>query len=114
MIARGDIRWIDLGEPRGSGPGKRRPVLVIQADPVNASRIRTVVVAVISSNTDLALVPGNVFLPHAVSGLPKDSVINVSQLATVDRYDLEDVPAGFVPADVMRHVDDGLRGMLSL
>lgn len=114
MITRGDIRWIDLGEPRGSGPAKRRPVLVIQADPVNASRIRTVVVAVISSNTDLAQMPGNVFLPHALSGLPKDSVVNVSQLATVDRYDLEDVPVGLVPADVMRHVDDGLRGMLAL
>lgn len=58
--------------------------------------------------------PGNVFLPHALSGLPKDSVVNVSQLATVDRYDLEDVPVGLVPADVMRHVDDGLRGMLAL
>ena len=113
MIRRGSICWADLGEPRGSRPAKRRPVLVIQADPFNASRLNTTIAAVITSNTALAAMPGNVFLPAAVSGLPKDSVINVTALVTLDKADLEE-PLGHAPASLMGEVDRGLRRVLDL
>ena len=84
MTQRGSVCWADLGEPRGSKPARRRPVLVIQADPFNASRLSTTLAAVITSNTGLAAMPGNVFLPATSSGLPKDSVVNVTALVTPD------------------------------
>src|SRR6185312_9021177 len=84
-IKRGEIWWADLPEPRRSEPGYRRPVLVIQADSFNRSRIQTVIVAVITSNLGLAEAPGNVLLPARTSGLPRDSVVNVSQMLTLDR-----------------------------
>ncbi len=87
MIQRGGIWWADLGETRGSRPAKRRPVLVIQSGPFNASRLYTTIAAVITSNTGLAAMPGNVFLPAASSGLPKDSVVNVTALVTPDKTD---------------------------
>ena len=90
MTERGTICWADLGEARGSKPAKRRPVLVIQYDPFNASRLNTTIAAVITSNTALAAMPGNIFLPAAVSGLPKDSVINVTR----PRYPRQDRPRG--------------------
>jgi len=113
VTGRGSICWADLGEAHGSKPAKRRPVLVIQSDPFNASRLNTTIAAVITSNTALAVIPGNVFLPAAVSGLPKDSVINVTALATLDRTDLEE-PAGYAPASLMEEVDRGLRRVLGL
>jgi mRNA interferase MazF len=70
VIARGRVCWADLGEPRGSAQAPRRPVLVIQADPFNASRLATTVAAVITSNTGLAALPGNVFLPGPRPGCP--------------------------------------------
>ena len=70
---RGSIYWADLGEARGSRPAKRRPVLVIQSNPFNTSRLNTIIAAVITSNTALVAMPGNVFLPAVASGLPKDS-----------------------------------------
>ncbi|GAB3294251.1 type II toxin-antitoxin system toxin endoribonuclease MazF6 [Epidermidibacterium keratini] len=106
--------WCELGEPSGSAPAMRRPVVVIQAGGFNRSRIATTVVAVLTSNTALAAMPGNVFLPADVSGLPKDSVVNVSALATVDRRDLDPRAAGEVPAHLMRDVDAGLRTVLDL
>ena len=112
MTERGSICWADLGEARGSKPAKRHPVLVIQSDPFNASLLNTTIAAVITSNTALAAMPGSVFLPVAVSGLPKDSVINVTALVTLDKTDLE--PAGHVPAAVMDDVDRGLRRVLGL
>ena len=75
MIIRGGLYWVDLGEPRGSRPAKRRPVVVVQAEAYNASRLSTVVAAVVTSNTSLAPLPGNVFLPAMATGLPKDSVV---------------------------------------
>jgi len=84
-MQRGDIWWANLPDPVGSGPGYRRPVLVIQADSFNRSRIKTVVVAVITKNTALAAAPGNVLLPASDSNLPVDSVINVSQIITLDK-----------------------------
>lgn len=113
MTERGGIWWADLGEARGSKPAERRPVLVIQSDPFNASRLNTTIVAVITSNTALAAMPGNVFLPAAVSGLPKDSVINVTALVTLDKSDLEE-PVGYAPASLMTDVDRGLRRVLGL
>jgi mRNA interferase MazF len=113
VTSRGSICWADLGEARGSRPAKRRPVLVIQADPFNASRLNTTVAAVVSSNTTLAAMPGNVFLPAAVSGLPKDSVANVTALVTLDKTDL-DPPVGHLPASLMNDVDRGLRRVLGL
>lgn len=110
---RGETYWIDLGEPRGSSPGRRRPVLVIQSDAYNASRLATVVVAAITSNTSLAAMPGNVFLPAEAAGLPRDSVVNVTALATVDRLDLEG-PVGRLPVSLMAKVDLGLRQVLGL
>jgi len=113
VIRRGSICWADLGEPRGSRPAKRRPVLVIQADPFNASRLNTTQAAVITSNTGLAAMPGNVFLPAASSGLPKDSVVNVTALVTLNKTDL-DAEAGCLPAALMGEVDRGLRRVLGL
>ena len=85
MIHRGGIYWADLGETSGSKPAKRRPVLVIQSRPFNASRLSTTLVAVITSNTRLATMPGNVFVPAAATGLPRDSVVNITALVTLDR-----------------------------
>lgn len=113
-MSRGDVHWCDLGEPTGSAPAKRRPVLVIQADEYNRSRLATTVVAVLTSNTALAAMPGNVFLPTLASGLPKDSVANVTALATVDLRDLDPHPVGQVPDHLMREVDHGVRGVLGL
>jgi mRNA interferase MazF len=113
VTERGSICWADLGEPRGSGPAKRRPVLIIQSNPYNESRLNTTVAAVITSNTARAAMPGNVFLPATVSGLPKDSVVNVTALVTLNKTDL-DAPAGHLPTALMDEVDRGLRRALGL
>ena len=113
MIRRGSICWADLGEARGSRPAKRRPVLIIQADPFNASRLRTTLAAVITSSTALAAMPGNVFLPATSSGLAKDSVVNVTALVTLDKTDL-DAETGLLPPALMSEVDRGLRRILGL
>lgn len=85
MIARGDVCWADLPDPVGSGPGFRRPVLVVQGDAFNRSRIGTVVCVPLTSNLKWAEAPGNVLLPARSTGLGKDSVANVSQILTLDR-----------------------------
>lgn len=113
MTRRGDIHWSDLGAPRGSRPATRRPVLVIQADPYNVSRLATVIAVVITSNTALASMPGNVFLPAAATGLPRDSVANVTALVTLNKTDLTD-RVGPVPTYLMDDVDRGLRRVLAL
>lgn len=113
MIRRGNIHWADLGEPAGSRPAKRRPVLVIQSAPYNASRLATVVAAVITSNTGLAAMPGNVFLPAVATGLPRDSVVNVTALVTLDKDELGTAIAN-VPDGLMAEVDQGLRRVLGL
>jgi mRNA interferase MazF len=112
-IRRGEIWWAELGDPRGSGPGDRRPVLVIQDDGFNRSAIRTVVVAVLTSSVRLAGAPGNVLVPARDSGLPRDSVANVSQLVSLGRGYLE-VRVGRLPQRLMAAVDDGLRMVLGL
>jgi mRNA interferase MazF len=112
-VKRGEIWWAKLPAPKGSGPGYRRPVLIVQADSFNRSRINTLIAAVVSSNLRLAEAPGNIYLSRRQSGLPKDSVVNISQLVTLDRRFLAG-KAGAVPADYMSTVDDGLRLVLSL
>jgi mRNA interferase MazF len=87
-IAQGDVWWADLPEARGSAPGFRRPVVVVQGDPLNRSRIATVVCVALTSNLKWASAPGNVLLPPNATGLPKESVANVSQLITLDKIDL--------------------------
>ncbi|HEY0240086.1 MAG TPA: type II toxin-antitoxin system PemK/MazF family toxin [Friedmanniella sp.] len=113
MIRRGEVCWVDFGEPRGSAPAERRPVVVVQSDQYNASRIATVVVLPITSNTALARHPGNVFVPALASGLTKDSVVNVSQPMTVDRGDIDPVGAA-LPENLMDAVDAGLRRVVDL
>lgn len=113
MIYRGGIYWVDLGEPVGSRPAKRRPVIVVQSRPYNASRLATVVAAVITSNTSLAALPGNVFLPAVATGLPRDSVVNVTALVTLNKSELEG-PVGQVPTELTRDIDRGLRHVLDL
>ncbi|MGH3279272.1 MAG: type II toxin-antitoxin system PemK/MazF family toxin [Trebonia sp.] len=113
MIGRGGIYWADLGAPAGSRPAKRRPVLVVSATPYNRSRLATVLAAVITSNTALAAMPGNVFLPAAATGLHRDSVVNVTALVTLDKTDLTD-HAGDLPAALLGEVDRGLRRVLDL
>ncbi len=87
-IAQGDVWWADLPEARGSEPGFRRPVVVVQGDALNRSRIATVVCVPLTSNLRWAAAPGNVLLTSSVTGLPKESVANVSQLVTLDRTGL--------------------------
>jgi mRNA interferase MazF len=113
VIVRGGVYWADLGAPVGSRPAKRRPVLVISADIYNRSRIATVLVAVLTSNTRLAPMPGNVFLPSSATGLPRDSVVNVTALVTVKKTELTE-QTGVVAVGVMGEVDRGLRRVLAL
>ncbi len=112
-VRRGEIWWAELPEPKGSEPGYRRPVLVIQSDAFNRSRIRTVVVAAITSNLRLAQAPGNVALSRRRSGLPKDSVVNTSHILTLDRAFLGQ-RVGRVSTSKVVEVEQGLRLVLGL
>jgi mRNA interferase MazF len=112
-MRRGEIRWASLPIPDGAGPGFRRPVLVVQSNEFNDSRIQTVICAVITSNTRLANAPGNVMLSKKASGLKKQSVVNVSQLNTIDRRFLSK-SFGRLPAQKLREVDDGIRLALAI
>ncbi len=85
VVSQGDVLWASLPDPAGSGPGFRRPVVVVQGDSFNASRLATVVVVPLTSNLGWASAPGNVMLPRRRTGLPRDSVANVSQIVAVDR-----------------------------
>ncbi|MBI4298281.1 MAG: type II toxin-antitoxin system PemK/MazF family toxin [Chloroflexi bacterium] len=112
-MRRGEIWWASLAAPRGSEPGYRRPVVVVQSDAFNSSQIQTVVVAVISSNMRLAGAPGNITLEPRQSGLPKESALNVSQIITLDkRYLTERI--GRLPSKQLSDLDEGLRLVLSL
>ncbi len=112
-MKRGEVWWASLPPPTGSGPGLRRPVVVVQSNPFNDSRIATVVIATITSNLALAEAPGNIRIGKSESGLSKPSVINVSQVLTLDRsYLTERVRT--LPQPVMHRVDSGLRLVLGL
>lgn len=113
VVERGQIWWADLGGPEGSEPGFRRPVLVVQDDAFNRSRLRTVIAVVLTTNVRLLDAPGNVLLAAKTTGLPKDSVANVSQLVTVDRGFLLEL-AGRLRGQPLRDVESGLRVVLGL
>jgi mRNA interferase MazF len=112
-MKRGEIWWASLPTPSGSEPGYKRPVLVIQANAFNASRIATVVVAAITSNLALAEAPGNVRIGKSDSGLSKPSVVNVSQIVTLDRA-LLSIKIKTLPMAAMQRVDEGLKLALAL
>jgi len=107
------VWWADLGEPSGSEPGFRRPLLVVQDDAFNRSRLRTVIAVVLTSNLRLVEAPGNVLIPARAAGLPKDSIANVSQVITIDR-DFLTAPAGRLRGELLKNVESGLRLVLGL
>lgn len=113
VIRRGEIWWASLPEPVASEPGPARPVLVVQADAFNRSRISTVVAVAITSNQRLAEAPGNVLLSRKASGLPKKSVANVSQVITLDKTFLTSKVRS-LPQRELDQVDAGLKLVLSL
>lgn len=112
-MMRGELWWADLGLPRGSAPGLRRPVLIISADQYNRSKLRTVTVAVLTSNVALAALPGNVAVPADVADLEADSVVNVTQIATIDRGALEERVSA-LPDWLIAQVNAGLGRALAL
>jgi mRNA interferase MazF len=107
VVSQGDVCWAELDEPTGSSPGFRRPVVVLQCDALNRSRIGTVVCVPLTSNTKWATAPGNVLLRSSVTGLPKDSVANVSLVVALDRSQLTE-RVGKLPS---RHVTAVINGL---
>jgi mRNA interferase MazF len=112
-MKRGEIWWASLAPPDGSGPGYRCPVLIVQANSFNESRISTILVAVVTSNLSLAQAPGNIGVSKSDSGLPKASVINISQILTIDRQFLTE-RIGVLPGHVIDRVNEGLKLVLSV
>jgi mRNA interferase MazF len=112
-MRRGEVWWAALPNPNGSGPGMRRPVLVVQSNPFNESQIATVIVSILTSSVALAQARGNVRVSRTHSGLPRVSVVNVSQILTVDKRRLtERVKA--LPPEIMQRVDQGVKLVLGL
>ena len=111
VIQQGDIYWVDLSEPIGSEPGFRHPHVVVQNDVFNCSRIHTVVVCALTSNLQRAEAPGNVLLKLGEANLPKQSVVNVSQIFTVDKRQLEE-KIGSLSTLRVREILDGIRLVL--
>ena len=107
-IRQGDVYWLDFAPASGSAPAERHPCVVVQSDTFNRSRIATTVVCLITSNMDRANAPGNVALRVGDARLPKPSVVNVSQLVTVDKIELE-AKVGRLPAAALKAVLSGLR-----
>ena len=112
-VVRGDIWWADLPDPIASDPGGTRPVLIVQANAFNRSRIATILVVVITTNERLGTLPGNVALPPHGTGLKKPSVVNVSQVITADRTFLRE-RIGRVSSETMSRVESGLKLVLGL
>ena len=113
VVNRGEVWWAELDEPVGSEPGYHRPVLIVQSNQFNRSQIRTVIVAAITSKVFLAGAPGNVRLSPKACGLNKESVVNVSQVITLDRSFLKE-KAGKLTTKIQQNVDDGLRLVLGI
>ena len=111
MINQGDVYWVDPGEPAGSGPGYRHPHVVVQNNIFNRSGISTVVICALTSNLKHAQAPGNVLLSKGEANRPKQSVVNISQLFTVDRSQLSE-RIGTLSAKRMREILDGVRLLL--
>ena len=112
-MKRGEIWWASLQEPRGSEPGYRRPVVIISSDAFNQSRIRTAIVAVMTSNVRLAQAPGNVSVAKKGSGLAQHSVISVSQLLTLDKSFLTE-KCGKLSAKQLNALNEGLKLVLAI
>jgi mRNA interferase MazF len=107
-VAQGEVWWAELPAPAGSGPGFRRPVVVVQGNPLNRSRIATVVCVPLTSNTTWAAAPGNALLSARTTGLPKDSVANVSQIIALDRSLLSERAGRLAPkpmAQILHGID---------
>jgi len=113
MVRRGEIWWADLAIPRASEPGYLHPVLVIQSDPFNQSAIQTVLVALLTSNLRRSKARGNVLIPATELGLAKDSVVNVTQIATLDKAYLVE-RCGNLDENLLKKVDEGLRLVMGL
>ena len=113
VVEQAEVWWADLDEPAGSAPGFRRPVLIVQGNAFNRSRLQTTIGVVLTTNLRLIDAPGNVLVPKRSSGLPKDSVANVSEIVTLDRDFLSE-RTGKVPARLMAAVDAGLKLVLDL
>lgn len=112
-MLRGEIWWAELSDPKGSAPGYRRPVIIMQSDDFNRSRINTIIAVVITSNVKLASAPGNVLLPRKVTQLPRESAANISQVITIDKTFLTRRIA-ILPTRFIQRVEEGLRLVLSL
>jgi mRNA interferase MazF len=112
-MRRGELWWAGLGEPSGSQSVLRRPVLILQADSFNTSAIQTVVVVPLTSNLKLAAAPGNLRCATRDTGLPKPSVVNVSQIAVIDRRRLRE-RIGSLPPAILKQIEDGVRLLLDL
>ncbi len=112
-MQRGEIWWAELGAPKGSEPGYRRPILIVQQDDFNQSRISTIIAVVLTSNLRLSEAPGNVLLNKRWTKLPKDSVANISQIITLDKSNLTECIAS-LPKLKMSEVDNGLRLVLNI
>lgn len=112
-MRRGEVWWASLPEPKGSEPGYRRPVVIVQADDFNRSNINTVVCSSITSNLNIAAAPGNIRLPARVSGLRRPSIVNVSQLVTVDKKFLSK-KVKTLDHKIMRQIDEGIGLVLNL
>jgi mRNA interferase MazF len=108
VVYRGEVWWAELPEPVGSEPGYRRPLLIIQINRFNRSRLATVIAVSLTTNLALADLPGNVLVPALEAGLEEDSVVNVTQIITLDRSFLE-TRSGTLREDLLRRVEDGLR-----
>ena len=113
VIRRGEIWWATLPKPVGSEPGYRRPVIVIQSNRLNRSKIATVIAVIVTSNTALADAPGNVFLPRKATALPRDSVANVSQIISTDKQFLTERVSS-LPSKLLKQIEEGLRLAMSL
>ncbi|QEN03344.1 type II toxin-antitoxin system PemK/MazF family toxin [Thiospirochaeta perfilievii] len=107
-MIRGEVWWADLGIPFGSEPGFKRPVVIIQDDSFNRSNIQTIIVSSVTTNLNLADAPGNIFLEPEESGLPKNGVINISQISTIDKRRLIE-KVSTLPPRTMHEVDFGLK-----
>ncbi len=113
VVQRREVWWAEMASPRGSEPGYRRPVLIVQSDAFNRSRLPTVLAVILTSNMHLLDAPGNVLLNASSTGLPKDSVANVTQLVTLDQEFLS-ARAGQITTQLMAQVDAGMRLVLEL
>ncbi len=112
-MKRGDIWWASLGEPKGSEPGFKRPVVVISSNDFNVSKIKTIIVAVITSNLRLSEAPGNIELSKKSTGLSRSSVINISQIITVDKLFLTE-KIGKLPNKQLQLLNDGIKLVLAI